>query len=75
MSTDPQFPDAYRRAGAPGEPETLPDLSRWLRLVLLLAALLVLVSWPVWEAAKGGTDAQVERILQLLEPTAGSADR
>jgi hypothetical protein len=61
------FPDAYRRGQVPGRPQTLPDLRRWRRAALLAAALVALLSWPVWEAATAVARAPLERVLRLLD--------
>lgn len=62
----PLFPDAYRRAQAAGEPEPLPDVGRWRRTALLVAAAVALASWPVWELARAGVPERIARVLGLL---------
>lgn len=62
----PIFPDAYARAQRPGPVEYLPDLRRWASVLLAGAALLAILSYPVWRAATAGIPELVAKLLSLL---------
>lgn len=61
------FPDAYRRHRQPGPVELLPPVGRWLVAALVVGALLLALSAPLWLRATATARHAVGEILDFRE--------